>query len=115
MTLEPLGVDDSKGDKKKPSVGQFLSSEANLIVCAMTGEHRRRLHGLLGADLKKTTDEAPGAAEKSQNGRRQAVAMAYAPDSWWRNRSTFVQGREQIIEFLRQEWARELNYRSVGL
>ena len=39
--------------------------------------------------------------------------MAYTPDSWWRNRSTFVQGREQLIEFLRQKWARELNYRLI--
>lgn len=39
--------------------------------------------------------------------------MAYTEDSWWRNRSTFVQGREQIIEFLKQKWERELNYRLI--
>lgn len=41
------------------------------------------------------------------------IALAYTPDSWWRNRSTFVQGRDQIIEFLKQKWARELNYRLI--
>ena len=30
----------------------------------------------------------------------QRVAIGYTPDSWWRNRSTFVQGRDQIVEFL---------------
>jgi len=39
--------------------------------------------------------------------------MAYTPDSWWRNRTSFVQGREEIMEFLRQRWARELNYRLI--
>jgi nuclear transport factor 2 (NTF2) superfamily protein len=42
-----------------------------------------------------------------------AVAMAYTADSWWRNRSTFVQGREQIVAFLEQKWSRELNYRLI--
>lgn len=41
------------------------------------------------------------------------VALAYTPDSRWRNRDTFVQGRDQIIEFLVQKWARELNYRLI--
>ena len=43
----------------------------------------------------------------------QRVALAYTPDSWWRNRSTFVQGRDQIIEFLTAKWARELDYRLI--
>jgi nuclear transport factor 2 (NTF2) superfamily protein len=32
--------------------------------------------------------------------------LGYTPDSWWRNRSTFVQGREQIVEFLTTKWKR---------
>jgi len=38
------------------------------------------------------------------------VAGAYSVDSEWRNRSTFLKGREQIREFLAQKWARELDY-----
>jgi len=43
----------------------------------------------------------------------QRVALGYTPDSWWRNRSTFVQGRDQIIEFLTDKWGREHDYRLI--
>lgn len=43
----------------------------------------------------------------------ESVALAYTVDSAWRNRDTFLQGREAIIEFLTQKWARELNYRLI--
>jgi nuclear transport factor 2 (NTF2) superfamily protein len=41
------------------------------------------------------------------------VSLAYTPDSYWRNRAEFVQGREQIVEFLTRKWARELEYRLI--
>jgi uncharacterized protein len=41
------------------------------------------------------------------------VVLGYTPDSWWRNRSTFVQGREQIVEFLTTKWETELDYRLI--
>jgi nuclear transport factor 2 (NTF2) superfamily protein len=41
------------------------------------------------------------------------VALGYTPDSRWRNRSTFLRGREQIVEFLTDKWARELDYRLI--
>lgn len=41
------------------------------------------------------------------------VALGYTPDSRWRNRSTFLRGREQIVEFLRDKWATELDYRLI--
>ncbi|CAM2938001.1 DUF1348 domain-containing protein [Chryseobacterium flavum] len=39
------------------------------------------------------------------------VSKAYTPDSEWRNRDLFVNGREQIVEFLRKKWVRERNYK----
>ncbi len=39
------------------------------------------------------------------------VAAAYTEDSQWRNRTDFLVGRTQIIEFLRRKWSRELGYR----
>ena len=39
------------------------------------------------------------------------VAEAYTPDSEWRNRSTFLNGRVAIIAFLSEKWKKELNYR----
>lgn len=41
----------------------------------------------------------------------QRVSLAYTPDSRWRNRSEFVQGREQIAQLLTRKWTRELDYR----
>lgn len=39
------------------------------------------------------------------------VALAYTPDSWWRNRSEFFIGRDNIRAFLQRKWAKELDYR----
>jgi nuclear transport factor 2 (NTF2) superfamily protein len=41
------------------------------------------------------------------------VSLAYTPDSRWRNRDTFLRGRDDIVAFLRQKWARELEYRLI--
>jgi nuclear transport factor 2 (NTF2) superfamily protein len=38
------------------------------------------------------------------------VALAYTPDSVWRNRDTFLQGRAAIVEFLTQKWSNETEY-----
>jgi len=38
------------------------------------------------------------------------VAGAYTPDSQWRNRNEFIQGREEIIQFLQRKWEREIDY-----
>ena len=54
------------------------------------------------------------AAEDGWNSRDpERVALAYTVDSRWRNRSEFVHGREQIVEFLRRKWGRELEYRLI--
>ncbi|TQS33360.1 hypothetical protein Golomagni_06302 [Golovinomyces magnicellulatus] len=39
------------------------------------------------------------------------VKMAYTPDSVWRNRSSFLKGRDDIQEFLTAKWNREHGYR----
>ena len=41
------------------------------------------------------------------------VALAYTPDSRWRNRSEFPVGRAEIVAFLERKWARELDYRLI--
>lgn len=38
------------------------------------------------------------------------VSKAYTIDSEWRNRDTFINGREEIVSFLQKKWAKELNY-----
>jgi nuclear transport factor 2 (NTF2) superfamily protein len=53
-------------------------------------------------------------AEDAWNSRDPAkVALAYTPDSRWRNRSEFLTGREAIVHFLTAKWARELDYRLI--
>ncbi len=53
-------------------------------------------------------------AEDAWNTRDPArVALAYTPDSRWRNRSTFVTGRDEIAAFLADKWRRELEYRLI--
>ncbi|MEV4561762.1 nuclear transport factor 2 family protein [Kitasatospora sp. NPDC049285] len=51
------------------------------------------------------------AAEDAWNTRDPArVALAYTPDSLWRNRDEFVQGRAEITAFLARKWQREHAY-----
>ncbi|RKF21590.1 nuclear transport factor 2 family protein [Altericroceibacterium spongiae] len=53
-------------------------------------------------------------AENSWNSRDpQQVALAYTPDSQWRNRSRFITGRAGIVAFLEAKWATELDYRLI--
>jgi nuclear transport factor 2 (NTF2) superfamily protein len=53
-------------------------------------------------------------AEDAWNSRDpQRVALAYTPDSAWRNRAEFLTGRPAIVEFLTRKWARELDYRLI--
>jgi nuclear transport factor 2 (NTF2) superfamily protein len=54
------------------------------------------------------------AAEDAWNSRDPVrVSLAYTEDSVWRNRIEFPLGREQIREFLKKKWERELDYRLV--
>jgi nuclear transport factor 2 (NTF2) superfamily protein len=54
------------------------------------------------------------AAEDGWNSRDpERVALAYTLNSRWRNRSEFLNGRLEIIEFLKRKWAKELEYRLI--
>jgi nuclear transport factor 2 (NTF2) superfamily protein len=51
-------------------------------------------------------------AEEAWNSKDpQRVSLAYTADSEWRNRSTFINGRDEIVKFLTEKWERELGYR----
>ncbi|KAI8970553.1 DUF1348-domain-containing protein [Trametes punicea] len=39
------------------------------------------------------------------------VAFGYTHDTIWRNRDTFLNGRDQVIEFLTKRWKKENGYR----
>jgi uncharacterized protein len=53
-------------------------------------------------------------AEDAWNSRDpEKVSLAYTVDSHWRNRSEFVNGRQDIVAFLRRKWTKELDYRLI--
>lgn len=39
------------------------------------------------------------------------VSLAYTVNTEWRNRSTFLNGREEAKKFLEEKWKKELNYK----
>ena len=39
------------------------------------------------------------------------VSMAYSPDTEWRNRDQFINGREEVVAFLTDKWKKELDYK----
>ncbi len=62
----------------------------------------------------ETAREKVRLAEDAWNSREPArVALGYTPDSRWRNRAEFINGREEIIAFLKRKWSRELDYRLI--
>lgn len=53
-------------------------------------------------------------AEDAWNGKNpEMVAQAYTPNSKWRNRSEFINGRKEIAEFLTAKWEKENDYRLI--
>jgi len=55
-------------------------------------------------------------AEDAWNTRDPAkVALAYTIDSRWRNRSEFINGRNEVIAFLSRKWAKERDYRLINV
>lgn len=63
---------------------------------------------------RETAIQKVRAAEDAWNKRNPAqVALAYTPDSRWRNRAEFLSGRAEIEAFLTRKWAKELDYRLI--
>ncbi len=61
-----------------------------------------------------TAAEKVRLAEDGWNSRDpKRVALAYTPDSRWRNRAEFITGRADIEAFLTRKWNRELDYRLI--
>ena len=64
--------------------------------------------------ISETAIQKVRLAEDAWNSRDpDKVSLAYTPDSRWRNRSEFVNGRAEIVAFLTRKWAKELDYRLI--
>ena len=61
---------------------------------------------------EETARQKVQAAEDAWNSRDPVrVSLAYTEDTEWRNRSEFLHGRAQVVEFLKRKWAKEHDYR----
>ena len=64
-----------------------------------------------------TRESAIGKARLAEDGWNsrdpEKVSLAYTEDTYWRNRAEFLQGRQQVVEFLHRKWDRELDYRLI--
>ncbi|MEV0830147.1 nuclear transport factor 2 family protein [Nonomuraea rubra] len=59
----------------------------------------------------ETAEQKVRLAEDAWNTRDpERVALAYTPDSVWRNREEFLTGRAEIVAFLTRKWAKEHDY-----
>lgn len=64
-------------------------------------------------DLKSATEKVR-LAENAWNSRDpETIALAYTPDSRWRNREKHFNGRAAIVEFLKNKWSTENGYRLI--
>lgn len=61
---------------------------------------------------EETARQKIQAAEDAWNSRDpERVSLAYTPDTEWRNRAEFINGRDEAKAFLERKWRRELDYR----
>lgn len=61
---------------------------------------------------QETATQKVQAAEDAWNTRNpEKIALAYSKDTVWRNRTSFLTGRDEVREFLKGKWNKELGYR----
>lgn len=61
---------------------------------------------------EETAKQKVKAAEDAWNTRDpDRICLAYTPDTVWRNRDEFINGREEVRAFLQRKWNREMNYK----
>lgn len=60
----------------------------------------------------ETAQEKVQIAENAWNTKiAEKVSLAYTIDTEWRNRTEFINGREEVIAFLTKKWEKELGYK----
>ncbi len=61
---------------------------------------------------EETAKQKVKMAEDAWNGKDPIkVSKAYSVNTEWRNRSEFINGREEVVAFLEKKWATENNYK----
>ena len=60
----------------------------------------------------ETAQQKVKAAEDAWNSRDpEKVSLAYTIDTEWRIRTEFINGREEVKQFLKRKWEKELDYK----
>ncbi len=60
----------------------------------------------------ETATEKVQLAENAWNSKNpEKVSLAYTVDTEWRNRTEFLNGREEVQAFLKRKWEKELEYK----
>jgi nuclear transport factor 2 (NTF2) superfamily protein len=96
---------------RPPARRLFVTNRKEIAMSAMTNTDVRPP---LPPFSRESAIQKVRLAEDGWNSRNpEKVALAYTPDSQWRNRAEFVTGREQIAQFLDRKWKKELDYRLI--
>lgn len=91
-----------------------MNNQETQTLNAKTQEQGSLLRPPVPPFTRETAIQKVRLAEDSWNSRDpERVSLAYTVDSRWRNRSEFVNGRQEIIAFLRRKWTKELDYRLI--
>ena len=70
-------------------------------------------HPLPRFTLEQAIEKVRKAEDAWNSKQPELVASAYSLDTKWRNRDSFIQGRSEVVRFLKDKWEREGNYKLV--
>ena len=62
-------------------------------------------------DLESAKQKVQMAEDAWNTKNPEKVSLAYTPDTEWRNRSEFLNGREEVVAFLKRKWEQEQSYK----
>ncbi|HNP33017.1 MAG TPA: nuclear transport factor 2 family protein [Flavobacterium sp.] len=62
-------------------------------------------------DMEKALQKVQLAEDAWNSKDPERVSKAYTIDTEWRNRTEFINGRDEVVAFLKRKWEKELNYK----
>jgi hypothetical protein len=90
----------------------MISNEPVPIALALTSiSMNTRRHPLPPFTLATALQKVQLAEDAWNTRDPEKVCLAYTIDTEWRNRAEFIRGREEVKQFLKRKWERELDYR----
>lgn len=78
--------------------------------CSCFFKRMEQKHPLPPFTLETALEKVRIAEEAWNSKDPERVAQAYTIDTEWRNRTTFIHGREAVIAFLKEKWEKEQHY-----